>query len=685
MNINRVHLLVLSMIALFAELALIRWLGSEVRIFAYFKNEVLIACLLGFGLGFYYENKQGKVWLSLLAIWFILISIMIPIHADIEWGPQISSKALSNFYGTFVMGDNPAKSSLTIVQFLLGIFWISVLFLACLVVMFGYAQQVGWYISKMGPLRRIEAYSWNVGGSLMGILVFALISSLSWPPLVWFAVILCASLPYLINWQLRLSVLVSLPVMILLLPLNEDVIWSPYQKLEFLHNESCGLVMVNGTGYMILRSFKEQGPADRWNMPYFFKPDAHSVLIVGAGAGNDAAVAIQQQFLKRIVAVDIDEQIIKIGRKSHPDSPYSDPRIEVFIDDARHYIETTNERFDLIIMSHLDAHSALSSYTNVRLDNYIYTVESLAMCKKILEEEGLLYLSYWATQKWVARRLEANLTEAFGHSPATYYYIDRQGIIMCFYAIARSSALTPREFPFITKWQPDLKQTVISSNDDWPYLYIEKKQIPTPILIMAIPLAIIISIVLWLILQTGSNTMKTRYLDRHFFFLGAGFSLIEVHNVSRLARVFGTTWVVNAWVISGVLLIILLANFFVQKGIMNSKKSILFSYLFLLISLIISKMLPIEWIIPLPQGAILLTLIYTIPICFASSIFAFSFKRAERQTQALGSNILGAVLGGFLELFSYAFGISSLMFIAAIVYVLSIPTVQRDEVVRASQ
>src|SRR5580704_14861352 len=45
------QLLVISIAGLFLELLMIRWISSEVTIFAYFKNFVLIACFLGFGLG----------------------------------------------------------------------------------------------------------------------------------------------------------------------------------------------------------------------------------------------------------------------------------------------------------------------------------------------------------------------------------------------------------------------------------------------------------------------------------------------------------------------------------------------------------------------------------------------------------------------------------------------------------
>src|SRR5690348_18326543 len=45
------ELLLASFLTLFAELAFIRWLAVEVRVFAYFKNLALLLCFLGFGIG----------------------------------------------------------------------------------------------------------------------------------------------------------------------------------------------------------------------------------------------------------------------------------------------------------------------------------------------------------------------------------------------------------------------------------------------------------------------------------------------------------------------------------------------------------------------------------------------------------------------------------------------------------
>ncbi len=52
------ELLLLSVLALFLELLIIRWLATEVRIFAYFKNLPLMSAFLGLGLGFLWTDRK---------------------------------------------------------------------------------------------------------------------------------------------------------------------------------------------------------------------------------------------------------------------------------------------------------------------------------------------------------------------------------------------------------------------------------------------------------------------------------------------------------------------------------------------------------------------------------------------------------------------------------------------------
>jgi hypothetical protein len=55
------QLILVSVLSLFLEMLMIRWVSSEIRIFAYFKNFVLVACFLGFGLGCYFSRRRVQL------------------------------------------------------------------------------------------------------------------------------------------------------------------------------------------------------------------------------------------------------------------------------------------------------------------------------------------------------------------------------------------------------------------------------------------------------------------------------------------------------------------------------------------------------------------------------------------------------------------------------------------------
>ena len=57
-----------SFAALYVEIMMIRWIGTEVRVFAFFQNLALIACFLGFGLGCYWSGRHKSLVFSLLAM-----------------------------------------------------------------------------------------------------------------------------------------------------------------------------------------------------------------------------------------------------------------------------------------------------------------------------------------------------------------------------------------------------------------------------------------------------------------------------------------------------------------------------------------------------------------------------------------------------------------------------------------
>ena len=69
------QLVLVSFLGLFVEMLMIRWVSSEVRIFAYFKNFVLVACFLGFGLGCYLCRR--RVQLSAMIAPLLLLTVIL--------------------------------------------------------------------------------------------------------------------------------------------------------------------------------------------------------------------------------------------------------------------------------------------------------------------------------------------------------------------------------------------------------------------------------------------------------------------------------------------------------------------------------------------------------------------------------------------------------------------------------
>ncbi len=97
-----------------------------------------------------------------------------------------------------------------------------------------------------------------------------------------------------------------------------------------------------------------------YDAPWLFIGPRDRVLIVGAGAGNDADAALRNG-ARQIDAVEIDPEIYALGKRLHPDRPYDSAQVHVILDDARAYLRETKQSYDVIIFGLLDSHKQLSA------------------------------------------------------------------------------------------------------------------------------------------------------------------------------------------------------------------------------------------------------------------------------------------------------------------------------------
>jgi hypothetical protein len=211
----------------------------------------------------------------------------------------------------------------------------------------------------------------------------------------------------------------------------------------------------------------------------------------------------------------------------------------------------------------------------------------------------------------------------------------------------------------------DRVPAVRPTTDDWPYFYQHEPGLPGSVILVSAALALLG----WGAVRRAGTTREAPAAVRaHFFFLGAAFLLLEAQIVSRVALLFGTTWVVNSIVISGLLSLILVANGVVAAW---PRMPAALPYVGLTGACMIGFVVPVHSLLvaSVPLRIALASLVLCLPVFFAGLAFLRSYQAVEFAAGALGDNLFGALVGGLLEALSLWTGIRSLLVAAVALYV----------------
>lgn len=688
----KIELFIISLLSLYFELVVIRWLSSEIRIFAYFKNIPLMACLFGLGLGMALaaSNKKLVRWFP-IALFAIVAVIVLAQPLNITHVNFINplEHYIIGEYGTVAPADDTPmlrlQKFLPGVGVLVSVFYLMVFTFACL------GQRLGQLFNEFKPL---EGYSLNVLASFCGIALFTLISFFSLPPIWWIAVGFALLAIYFRRPEQIVAMVAALAMTFFLSP--PDVRWSPYYRISIkqalipadgdkpaavygnhinVNYDTIEGAYDNRPEFIASLSPKQKtGTADYYDTPYLALGDKpRSVLILAAGTGNDVAAALRHGATE-VDCVEIDPMIAQIGKEMHPEKPYSDPRVHVIIDDARAYIKRTNKKYDLVVFAYLDSHSAFSSMSSLRLDNYVYTKDCFEDAKRLVKPDGAMSVTFYYLTWWQLARVYKSLEEGYGevpigvHSPmgngptllvgpgVNKQQVEKSGLLM----------FTPEFFAKEAHFTQQEWDAVNPTTDDWPYLFLRDRG---PSWTYAIGLIFTLYSGWWLVGRSfGKFTSDS--IGRTMFFLGAAFMLVETKSVTQMGLLAGTTWIVNSAVIAGVLCMIYLATI---AQIKFQFKNVKMFYILLFATLAFNLVFPISALNALPAVARLTVgaLILVAPLLFAAIIFAITFSQVKEPGKALGMNLLGTLIGGALEYLSMMIGISALNALAAVLYALA--------------
>ena len=375
------ELLAASFIVLFQELALIRWLPSQVRVLAYFPNVVLLSAFLGLGIGCLLPaRRRVSAWWPAGLLLAIITGVILGRFAFTHEAP---GEHFWLFY--FDLPNAPVVHGIRLP--------ILLAFVVSAISFVPLGQYVAVRLQHFRTQgRALNGYLFDLLGSLLGVIAFAAASFFRTFPVLWFAVIALAAVIFLANslkqrvvWALLLAV-----SLVIVFQAERASYYSPYYALKMAPKRNGFVVLANGSSHQFAnRLAMGDRNAESWlrsgyRIPY---QAAHTkmdrVLILGAGTGNDVAVALDAG-AKHIDAVEIDPVILDLGRWFHPNHPYASPRVRAINGDARTFLNAPGEKYDLIIFGTLDSMTRLSALSNVRLDNFVYTAECFQAAAKRL-------------------------------------------------------------------------------------------------------------------------------------------------------------------------------------------------------------------------------------------------------------------------------------------------------------
>lgn len=638
----------LSMLMLFVELALIRWTAANNVHLALITNFVLLASFLGIGAGFLLTDGSRNLFrLAPLSLAVLVAFVLIfPVKLAALRGPH-------EFQG--LSGHAPLSQ------------WVSlpIIFVLVVLVMAGLGQATARTFAQFKPL---DAYRLDIIGSVGGIALFSVLSFIGLPPIAWggvVAVVFVLLLGIRQRWWQWLAI-AAIVAMLLFESLSTVDLWSPYYKITTSHVTSTvdgrvyhGLaVSGNNIPYQTLYSISTLRRIETFYLfPYrhVTKSALSNVLVIGAGTGNDVGVALSEG-ARHVDAVEIDPDLVQLGKEHNPEHAYQSPRVSIHIDDGRAFLQDTSQHYSLILYALPDSLTALTGQSApVGLENYLLTTEAIQEARDHLAPGGT-FVMYNYYQPFLLDRYATALDEVFGSRPCVELGNTLSGRQQAVLTVALNGD-TPNCSTF---WNG---QRVAPVSDDRPFPYLPTPSIPNFYLLVV---GLMLAASLVVVRAAGGPFKKmARFMD--LFWMGAAFLLLEAKNIVQFALLFGTTWYVNSLVFAGVLVCVYAA---VETARHVKLPRAVLLYGALLVALAVSFVVPLASLLGLPVVLRFLaaTALAFAPIFIANLVFAQRFKDVASSTTAFGANLLGAIVGGVLEYLSLITGFRFLLVVVAVLY-----------------
>lgn len=140
--------------------------------------------------------------------------------------------------------------------------------------------------------------------------------------------------------------------------------------------------------------------------PMALHPNLKKSLLIAFGVGNTAKAMTDSPGIERIDVVDISKDVLDNSVVIYPkdtENPLRDPRVRMHVEDGRYFLQTTQERYDLITSEPPPPRSA--GVVN------LYTREYFQLIHARLAEGGMA--AYWLPTHTIAGDVARSIIRAF--------------------------------------------------------------------------------------------------------------------------------------------------------------------------------------------------------------------------------------------------------------------------------
>ena len=176
---------------------------------------------------------------------------------------------------------------------------------------------------------------------------------------------------------------------------------SPYGKLVVTENGGQFNFIENGLPIFTTHDTERIEETAHFAMAQW--PDAQRVLLIGGGVTGTAREILKYP-VRELTYIELDPLIIEAGQRFMP-AALSDRRVRVVNTDGRRFVQTTSEKFDVVIVDLADPATAQL--------NRFFTAEFFTAVRRVLSADGVVAFGLGRYENYVSPELAQLLASAY--------------------------------------------------------------------------------------------------------------------------------------------------------------------------------------------------------------------------------------------------------------------------------